>query len=276
MEPALKTYLDKCKEIFTSHHSKIGKVVPFPGTTEPAKDNRQFFEAAIKDAEDSKKFAAFVRVLETGPLASDLERIAKERRMVKSEKKRKVKSLDKLRQDTARQAARAFFRNTGTYVKLWQGLDLQESDLFNILKNYGPNGSSELIRLFVFDGFVPFHERKQLNNIALPEGEFKKYTEEELENLVLLPQSSWHGTVNPEIIKKAAMWHILTVREQTEYRGMTGIWMGGVLLTPIDWSEIGEPIKKEGDIGIIGPVFLCIGEDANLAVEIRVRTNIFV
>ena len=33
--------------------------------------------------------------------------------------------------------------------------------------------------------------------------------------------------------------------------------------------------KKEGDIGIIGPVFLCIGEDANLAVEIRLRTNIF-
>ena len=56
---------------------------------------------------------------------------------------------------------------------------------------------------------------------------------------------------------------------------MTGIWLNGALLSPIDWSDIGEPTKKEGDIGIIGPIFLCIGEDANLAVEIRVRTNIF-
>jgi hypothetical protein len=277
MVSALKTYIERCRNVFNSHHSKLAKVVPFPGTAEPTKDNRQFFEKAIKDAEASEEFEALARALETGPLSSDLERLTnkEERRRKKSEIKQELKSLDKWRQDTARNATRGFLRNTGTYVILWQGLDLHESDLLSILENCGQKGSSELIRLFVFDGFVPFHERKQLNNIALPAGVFKTYTKRELENLLMLPQSSWHGIVNPEIIKNAEIWHILTVREEAEYRGMTGIWSGGVLLTPIDWSEIGEPIKKESDIGIIGPVFLCIGEDANLAAEIRVRTNIF-
>ncbi len=275
MDSALKTYLDKCQRIFKAHHSKLSKVVPFPGKKESTKDDRHFLEAGIKEAEATEEFEAFAKALEAGPIASDLGRLAKreESQRKKSKSKRQVKSLDEWKQNTAKQAAKAFFRNTGTYVSLWQGSDVDEKNLLNILDNY--KNDSELIRLFVFDGFVPFHERKELNNIALPVGEFRTYTEEELENLLMLPQSSWHGIVNPEIIKKAAIWHILTVREEVEYRGMTGIWMGGVLLTPIDWSEIGEPIKKEGDIGIIGPVFLCIGEDANLAVEIRVRTNIF-
>jgi hypothetical protein len=275
MEAALRTYLEKCRAIFNAQHSKLSKVVPLPGKKEPTKDDRKLFEAAIKEAEDTEEFKAFAKALGAGPLASDLKRLAKkeERQREKSKGKHQVKSIDEWKQDTARHAARGFFRNTGTYVQLWQGFDLQESYLLSILENY--KNKSELIRLFVFDGFAPYHERRQLNKIALPVGEFKTYTEEELENLLMLPQSSWHRTVNPETITKAAKWHILTVREQSEYRGMTGIWLNGVLISPIDWSEIGEPIKKEGDIGIIGPVFLCIGEDANLAAEIRVRTNIF-
>ncbi len=274
METALKTYLAKCKEIFNAHHSRLSKLIPLQEKKEPTKDDRQFFETAIKEAEETDEFKAFAKALGTKTLASDLERLAKkEERQRRKSKTKQVKSLDEWKQDTARHAAKGFFRNTGTYVSLWQGSYVNESDLLNILDKYKKD--SELIRLFVFDGFVPFHERKELKNIALPVGEFKAYPEEELENLLMLPQSSWHGIVNPEIIKKAAIWHILTVREKSEYRGMTGIWMGGVLLTPIDWSEVGEPVKKEGDIGIIGPVFLCIGEDANLAAEIRVRTNIF-
>jgi hypothetical protein len=275
MKSTLKSYLQKCKEIFNAHRSKLTKVIPFPGKKEPTKDGRKLFEAAIKEAEDTEEFKAFAKSLGKGPLASDLKRLAKkeERQRENSKSKHQKKSIDEWKQDTARHAAKGFFRNTGTYVKLWQGLDLQESYLLSTLDNY--KSKSELIRLFVFDGFVPYHERKQLNNIALPVGEFKTYTEDELENLLMLPQSSWHGMVNPEVIEKAGIWHILTVREQSEYRGMTGIWMGGVLVYPVDWSEIGEPIKKEGDIGIIGPMFLCIGEDANLAAEIRVRTNIF-
>ena len=245
------------------------------GTTGPTEDNRQFFEIAIKEAEDSKEFETFTRALETGPLVADLKRIYGERKREESESKRQEKSPDKLRQNTIRQAARGFFRNTGTYVKLWQGSEAEESELLTILKNYSQQEGSKLIRLFVFDGFIPFNDRKRLNNINLPVGDFKKYTEKELDNLLMLPQSSWHGIVNPETIKKAAIWHILTVREETEYRGMSGFWIGETLISPIDWSEIGENTKKESDIGIIGPVFLCIGEDTNLAVEILIRTNIF-
>ncbi|MBC8394674.1 MAG: hypothetical protein H8E17_19160 [Deltaproteobacteria bacterium] len=275
MESALKIYIYKCKEIFIAHHSKVSNVVPLHEKKEPTKDELQFFEAAIKEAEDTDEFEAFTKALNAGPLASTLERLSKkeERRRKKSKSKRQIKSLDEWKQDTARHATKGFFRNTGTYVSLWKGSYVNESDLLSTLGTY--KSHSELIRLFVFDGFVPFHDRKQLNNISLPVGEFKKYTETELENLLRLSQSSWHGIVNPEIIRKASIWHIFTVREDDEYKGMSGVWMGGVLLSPIGWNDIGEPTKREGDIGIIGPVFLCIGEDANLAVEIRVRTNIF-
>ncbi len=275
MKSALKTYLERCRKTFRTHHSKLDKVVPFPGTTEPTEDNRGLFEAAIKEAEESKEFEAFTRAIEIGPLTADLERIFQERKKKKSEKKREVKSLDKGRQNTIHQAAKGFFRNTGTYVKLWQGSEADESELLTILKEYKQKENSKLIRLFVFDGFIPFSDSKRLNNISLPVGDFKKYTEKELDNLLMLPQSAWHRFVNPETIKQAAIWHILTVREETEYMGMSGIWIGETFISNIDWSEIGESTKKESDIGIIGPVFLCIGEDANLAVEILIRTNIF-
>ncbi len=275
MEAVLRTYLEKCRAIFNAQHSKLPKVVPLPRKKEPIKDELKLFETAIKEAEETEEFQVFAKYLGDGFLAYDLKRLVKkeERQREKSKSKHQVKSIDEWRQDTARHAAKGFFRNTGIYVKLWQGFDLQESYLLNILSDY--KNKSEFIRLFVFDGFVPYHERKQLNNIALPVGEFKTYTKAELKSLLMLPQTLWHGAVNPEIIEKAGSWHILTVREQSEYRGMTGIWIDGVLVSPVDWSEIGEPIKKEGDIGIIGPMFLCIGENANLAAEIRVRTNIF-
>jgi len=277
MESALKAYLEKCKGVFIEHQSKLSKVIPLPGKKEPTRDDRQFFEKAIKATENTEEFEAFAKALVSGPLSSYLQRLTKkeEKRRKKLEKKcqAKPRNLEKLRKDTARQAAKAFFRNTGTYLNLWQGKDIDESELTTILNNY--SHESELIRLFVFDGFVPYHGKKRLNSISLSVGELKKYTENELENLLMLPQSSWHGIVNPETIKKAAIWHILTVREEAEYRGMTGIWLNDVLLSPVDWTDIGEPTRRESDIGIIGPIFLCIGEDANLAVEFRVRTNIF-
>jgi hypothetical protein len=169
-----------------------------------------------------------------------------------------------------RHAAKAFFRNTGTYVNLWQGQDIDESRL--MLGNY--SHKSELIRLFVFDGFVPYHEKKMVDNVSLPVGEFRRYTEKELGDMLGLPYSSWHRKVNPEIIKKAAIWHILTVREKAEYTGIRGLWIGGRLAYSFDWANI-EATKKEKDVDLIGPIFLCIGEDANLAAEIRIRTNVF-
>lgn len=270
MEAALKTYLDKCRTIFNAHHSMSSNVIPIAGNKEFIKDNRDIFEKAMTNAEDTKEFNDLIGVMGTGPLASDLERIIKKEQEHKKNSKN-THQLDKLRQETARQAAKGFFRNTGTYVNLWLEKIVKESELVNILVNYQKQKDSELIRLFVFDGFIPSHDRKRLNNIELPVGEFKKYSENEIEVLFRLPQSLWHGIVKPEIINEAANWQILTIKVKDEYRGFTGVWLDGVLLD----FDLGKYTIKENDIGIIGPIFLCIGEDANLAVEIRVRTNIF-
>jgi len=272
MESALKTYLDRCRTIFNKHHSRLSKVVPLPGTSEPTQDNRGLFQAAIKEAEDTKEFGGFAKALGTGPLAAYLEKLTKKEERRRQKGQGKPRHIDKLKHDTERHAAKAFFRNTGTYLNLWQGKDIDESELTAILNNY--SHESELIRLFVFDGFVPYHEKRSVDNVSLPVGEFRKYEEKELEDILGLPQSSWHGTVNPEIIKKAAIWHILTVREKTEYRGIGGLWIGGRLAYSFDLAEI-EATRKEKDVDLIGPIFLCIGEDANLAVEIRIRTNVF-
>lgn len=277
MEASLKSYLNKCQSIFIAHRSNLPKVVPFPGTPESTKHDRQIFEKAIKAAENTEEFEGFVNAIATGPLKSDLERLITKKLNKKSKSKRKLKQPDpdKWRKNTTRQAARSFFRNTGTYFKLWHESIVDESDLLSILESYNKKSDSEIIRLFVFDGFVPYHDRKRLSNVRLSVGEFNKYSEKELADLLKLPQSLWHGMVNPEIIEKASIWNILTVREKDEYKGLTGLWIGGRLISNISLDEIGVPTKKESDIEIIGPIFLCIGEDANLAVEIRIKTNIF-
>ena len=265
MEFALQTYLKKCETIFKVHQSTLSKVVPLPGKGEPTRDNRQLFETAIKEAENTEEFEALAKALEAGPLNSDLERLAREQEKQNDWKQR-----------TAKQAARAFLRNTGTYVNLWQSKDIDESYLTATLNN--SCHESELIRLFVFDGFVPYHREKRLNNVSLPVGEFKRYTENELNGTLGLPQSSWHWFISPEVVKKATMWNILTIKEKTEFRGLTGVWLNKErLICPVGWSEIIEMecTGRERDIEIIGPIFLCIGGEANLAVEIRVRTNIF-
>ena len=274
MESTLKSYLDRCRTIFNEHKSRLSKVVPLPGTSELTSDNRQLFERATNRAEDTEEFRAFVKALSVGPLALDLERLTQEEQKRREKKPSKSPDLNKYREDTARQAARSCFRNTGTYVKLWQGSDINESHITNVLENYTKEADSELIRLFVIDGFVLYDGEKKLSKVSLPVGELRKYTQKELEDILRLPQSSWHGIVNPEIVKKAAIWHILTVREKSEYGGMSGLWLNNVLV-PFDLSEILEPTREESDVGLFGPIFLCIGEDANLAVEILVKTNVF-
>jgi len=268
----LKDYNDRCRTIFNKHHSKLSKVVPLPGTSKPTQNSRHHFEAAIKEAEDTEEFTTFSKALGAGPLAPYLEKLNKKEERKKKKRQGKPRDINKFKHDTERHAAQAFFRNTGTYVNVWQGKDIDESELTARLNNY--SHESELIRLFVFDGFVPYHKKKRVENVILPVGEFKKYDEKELEEILGLPQSSWHGTLNNEIIKKAAIWHILTVRERSEYGGIGGLWMGERLVYSFDWTEI-EATRKERDVALIGPVFLCIGEDANLAVEIRIKTNVF-
>lgn len=275
MESTLKSYLARCRIIFNEHHSRLSKVVSFPGTSELTEVNKKLFERAIGEAEKTGEFETFVKTLFAGPLALDLERLVQEEQKRAEKKPGKLPDLNKYRDDTTRQAARSFFRNTGTYLKLWRGSDINDSDVANLLENYAKRPESELIRLFVFDGFVLYHGKKRLDRVSLPVGEMRKYTEKELEDLLRLPQSSWHGIVNPEIVKKASIWHILTVKEKTPYGGMSGIWINNVLVSPIDWAEIIEPTRRESDVRLFGPIFLCVGTDANLAVEIKVRTNVF-
>ena len=109
MISTLKTYLDRCRTIFDEHQSRLSKVVPFPGTSELTKGNRQLFERATEAAEDTEEFGAFVKALSVGPLALDLERLTQEERK-RVKKPGKSPDLNKYREDTARQAARSFFR----------------------------------------------------------------------------------------------------------------------------------------------------------------------
>jgi len=272
MEFTLKTYLNRCCSIFNEHHSSPPKVVRLHGVSEPAQENRRLFQAAIKEAEDTKEFEDFSKALGTGPLAAYLERLTKKEERREQNEKGKSRNIDKLKHDTEHHAAKAFFRNTGTYLCLWQAKDIDESELTAILNNY--SGQSELIRLFVFDGFVPYDGKNTVDNVSLPVGEFRRYTEKELEDMLRFSYNSWHGPLNPEMIKEAAIWHILAVREKAEYTGIGGIWMGGRLALSFDLAEM-ESKGKEKDVDLIGPMFLCIGEDANLAVEIRIRTDVF-
>ena len=146
--------------------------------------------------------------------------------------------LAKQRNSIAHLAGQAFFRNTCSYVNLWQGSDANINNLVKILNDYPKKNDSELIRLLVFDGFELYNGEKRLDKISLPVGEIRKYEERELEDVMRIPQSSLHGDVNPEIVKKATIWHILTVKEKAEYGGVSGIWADNVL-SPIDW-EIDE------------------------------------
>lgn len=283
LEEFMKRYLEKCRVIFSEQQSESSKVISFPRMEEMTKGIRGDLEKTIKDAEDSEEFQAFAEALAAGPLALDLERLAEE---VKRSEEGKSWDVNKYRDDTARQAAKSFFINNGTYLNLWRGSDVNESNLIDILEGYDKKKDSEIIRLFVFDGFVLYDDTKKLKNIRLPVGELRKYTEEELGNLVPLPQSSWHG-VNPEIVKRAATWHILTIREKAEYHGAVRSWLLGqfydVPVAPwisledddIHLREIAKSTYRERDVEYIGPVFLCVGVDANLAQEIRILTNVF-
>jgi hypothetical protein len=275
MKSTLKSYLDKSCIIFNKHRKKSHNIIPLPGTLDPIQDNKRHLEAAITEAESTEEFADFAKKLGVGPLGPYLEELTKKEERRREKQQGKPKDTDKLKRDTEIYAAKAFLRNTGTYLKIWQGISIKEKDLEDLVAILERRShESKVIRLFVFDGFIPCHGRKNLDSISLPVGELKKYTKEELDNLLLLPQSSWHGIVDPEITQKAAIWHILTVRESSEYSGIPGVWIDGHLALIIDLNDLYFK-RSESDIEIIGPLFLCIGEDANLAIEICVRTNIF-
>lgn len=268
MEDALKKFIASCKQTFGKYQSTVSKAISFPGLSDFKGDFKPIFEKAIGEAEKSSEFRGFSETLGAGPLAGDLERLTKREAKIRS------RNLTGFKSATLRQAAQAFFRNTGTYLNLWEKGYVDEEELLKILKKYPCELSSDHIRLFVFDGFVLYDKDKLLESVKLPIGEMKKYKEEELKNLLRVPQSYWHGNLNQEVLGKAVIWHILTHSETAEYGGATGLWIKGVLESPFDLNSMNLK-RKESDIEIIGPIFLCIGEAANLATEIQVRTNIF-
>ncbi|MBI5606165.1 MAG: hypothetical protein HY879_22760 [Deltaproteobacteria bacterium] len=78
-------------------------------------ENRNIFVDSIKGSEDTDEFNAFVKILSNGPLSNNLERIIKKEAKRREKKPRGNIDLDKYRNDIATEAAKSFFRNTGTY-----------------------------------------------------------------------------------------------------------------------------------------------------------------
>jgi hypothetical protein len=279
MKSVLESYLKKCREIFNDFILETDQKKSLIALNNLTKYEKMLFKEAIIKAEDTEEFENLYISLLAGPLEADMQRLVKkeERRRKKLPKKYLLKSqtIDMWKQKTGRQAAGCFLRNTGTYLKLWESSAIDVNNLVGILESYDGKNESDDIRLFVFDGFIPWNNRRELKKIILPEGELKKYAEDELKRILLYPQSVSHDLITTETIKEASHWPILTVKNKAKYRGFSGLWINRTLVSLLDWSDIGEPIKKTENIDLIGPVFLCIGEDANLASEILIRGNIF-
>lgn len=98
MESAVETYLEKCQTIFKRHLSKLSKVVPFPVKKQPTRDYRQFFEKAIKEAEDTEEFVAFAKALGVGALAAYLEKMTKKEERRKKKRQGNPRDIDKIYQ----------------------------------------------------------------------------------------------------------------------------------------------------------------------------------
>lgn len=280
----LRAYLDCCLSIFEDSRSGIPDLIPIRRSLKVDPHQLSYFEKAVKEAEKSTQFEAFVKLLDSKVLKADLDRLGKqeERRREKQSKARKESGkkiefspIEVWREKTARLGAKRFFRNRGTYVDVWKNSDPNESGLIDLLLEKAEARRSERVRLFVFDGFVLYDQKKRLHRIKLPGvGELRLYTKEELNALLMIPQSNWRNGVLKDIPERLAPWHILTVREKEPYRGQVGIWLKDLMISPFGWSDIGEK-RREADIEIIGPIYVCLGEEVNLAEVIQVRTNVF-
>lgn len=263
MKSILSSYLEECRRIFKNSQTFCPTVIPMPGVVIKNQD-RVLLEKSIKEAEQTDIFETFVNKLESEVLNPDLERLI-------WEKKIKKEDIKKWRKKTVNHAAHRFFKNTGTYLNIWINSDINESRLLSKLQN--KDRTSEYYQLFIFDGFLLYDNQdsmKWLTNIALPVGDLTVYKNKELEELFRLPQTNWHDFYDPGNIDDLSMNHILTVKKKEPYRGKGGIWLNDIMFSAIDGhGYIGNYIE------LIGPIFLCIGEDANLAEEIRIRSNVF-
>lgn len=281
-EKHLADYIDTCRSIFNKYRDRSTKVVWLPTSSPQEVYDESTFRNAVDTAEDTPEFEAVVEIVNRELLLDDLDRLEKvERKRRKREQERMQKKgktqdfpeIDRWRIGTARLATKRFFRNTGSYLKLWCGLEVELSSLVEIAVNKTTGSKPEFIQMLVFDGFALFDDKRPLNHVQLPVGEFRLYSEKELESMFMLPQTRWHDRFDLDAPKRIALWYVLTVRESEPYRGRVGIWFKDMMVSPFGFDTIGK--TKEANVELIGPIYLCLGDSANLAEEIELRTNVF-
>lgn len=237
----LTKYINKCSLIFDEKKRLVlSKIKPINKDIEI--DINCLFNQAIKEAEDSDEFAIIVKLLKEHLLTSI--------------------------------AADCFFKNTGTYYSLWMDKEIDINLLMNILHESIQNKSYDIINILVFDGFYLYDNEKnkeELREIILPFGKMQIIHKNDIEKLFMIPQSEWHYRFSLKKITNLINYHVLKITGKEKYRKPKGIIAGNKFhsVSFYEWK------KREDDINYIGPLFLCLGKDANLAEEIIIRTCIF-
>jgi len=272
MKSIISAYTDECLSKFEKNRSVKEQVVEISSF-------KSAFENAINEVEKTDAFSTMVDIISTKILKADLDRLSKkeERRLLK----RKTKAISKPKVDlnnwrlrTAEHATKCFFRNTGFYWSLWSKGSVDILQIAEILNQYEQNPSSQKIRFYVFDGITLQHQKDEVNNISLPKGNIKKYNAKELTELFKLPQSHLHRDTNGDLAKRVSEWHALSVSKNEDYRGIGGLWIDENLVSVIGFHDIETKIYNK-ETEYIGPLFLFLGTDTNLAEEIVIRTNVF-
>jgi len=271
MESIFSAYADECLARFEKVRSVKDQVVEISRI-------KSAFENAIDESEKTEAFKAIV-LISTKIMKNDLDRLSK-----KEERKRQrliEKGISKPKMDiedwrlrTAEHATKSFLRNTGFYQSLWTDCSVDIPKITDTLNQYQEKPSSQKIIFYVFDGVTLRHEKDEVNNISLPVGEIKKYNAEELSALFRLPQSHIHRNVDEDLPKRVSEWHVLSASEDEDYRGITGLWINGNLVSVIGFHDF-ESRTSNKETKYIGPLFIFLGTDMNLAEEIVIRTNIF-
>lgn len=272
MKSIISAYADECLSKFEKHRSVKEQIVEISRF-------KSAFKNAINEVEQTDAFSSIVDIISTKVLKADLDRLSKKEESRLRKRKAKIISktkidMDKWRLTTVEHATKCFFRNTGFYLNLWLKGSVDTSEITAILNQHEQGFNSKVIRLYVFDGITLRHEKKEIDKISLPIGYIKKYNTAELTTLFKLPQSHWHRNIDLDLAKRVSEWHVLSVSQKEDYRGIAGLWMGGKLISVIGFHDL-ENKKHIKETEFIGPLFLFLGTDTNLAEEIIIRTNVF-
>jgi|GEM_PF-3643058 hypothetical protein len=248
LKDAFNNYIKRCKLIFNEKHSELPKVIPLKKGVEI--DSKSILNQTIRECERSNEFDAIINLVKNHKLF-----------------KRKYDKVIKISIDS-------FFKNTGTYYYLWIGEKININPLVDVFIESSEKTSFNRTNLFVFDGFVLFDndiDRKLLTDISLPFGTLQVLQKNEIGELFKIPYFEYHYHLNKEKIDNLINCYCLKITEEENYRKPAGIIADNNLF-PIDFFELK---KRDDDIHYIGPLFLYLGEDANLAEEIRIRDCIF-